>query len=82
MEGLCAYALKHTNIERKFNTMLMVKWESIQLRAQTVLDNLASLMYAETPAEPLLVDIEFDLEDDTNGGSWPQNRDKEEELIA
>lgn len=43
-------------------------------------------MFAETPAEePLVVDIEYDLEGDTYGavgdGDWPRDDEEEEEEI-
>lgn len=88
MEGLSAYSLEHADTESRFRQMLEGKWAGILKRAQVVLDDLALPLYADTPVEaPLVVDIEFDLEDedDINGGNinWMQNHEEEEEeLIA
>lgn len=87
MEGLRAYAFEHADIEHRYSEMLIAKWANIQQRAQVVLDDLSSRVFSETPVEgPLVVDIEYDLEDDANGGSgdgdWPRDQEEEEEEIA
>lgn len=82
------YAFEHADDERKLKESLTIKWASIQERVGAVIKDLASPEYSETPMdkplEVLEVDIDYDLDDDTNGGArdWVNHVNDETEVIT
>lgn len=65
MEGPRAYALEHADTELEIRVQLEAKWAGIRKRTETVLSNLSSSIAPDTStAQPLILDLENDLEDE------------------